>query len=119
MGANDVFLVKDPNLMRGVDYRSLAGTEGISLLIMSCFQSTRAYIQALGRVGRYHEPARRFIWDRLEEPVDKKAEIGKIAELRALKMAKKVIKKAERKRSGKNGPPPPWQVSVASLFSVK
>ena len=84
--------------MRGVDYRVKNGTQGISLLIMSSSESTRAYVQALGRVGRFHEQSKRFIWDRLKEPVDKKAEIGKIAELRTLKMAKKtqsVIKKAK------------------------
>ena len=53
--ANDLLLVTDPSLMRGVDYRVLDGNKGIHLLIMSSFDSTRSYIQALGRVGRYHE----------------------------------------------------------------
>ena len=42
--SKDVMVVTDAALMRGVDYRVQTGTEGISLLIMSCFESTRAYV---------------------------------------------------------------------------
>ena len=69
--------------MRGVDYRAAVGTEGISLLIMSSFDTTRAYVQALGRVGRFNEPSKRFIWEQLKEPVDTSAQIAQIADLRA------------------------------------
>ena len=68
-----MLLVTDTDLMRGVDYRVLAGTMGISLLIMSSFENKRAYVQALGRVGRFHEKAKRFVWDQLTEPVDEMA----------------------------------------------
>ena len=68
--AQDVLLVTKPALMRGIDYRVKQGTMGISLLVMSPFENKRAYVQALGRVGRFHEKARRFVWDQLQEPVD-------------------------------------------------
>ena len=35
----DLFIITDPELMRGVDYRVLSGTMGISLFIMSGFDS--------------------------------------------------------------------------------
>ena len=57
--------------MRGVDYRAAKHTRGISLLIMSDFDSRRSYIQGLGRVGRYNECSQRFIWEQLKEPVNK------------------------------------------------
>ena len=110
-----MFLVTNKKLMRGVDYRVLSGTEGISLLVMSCFESTRAYIQALGRVGRFNEQAKRFIWDRLQETVDKDAEIGTIARLRAKKLELKsrmTMKKpkAQQPQTGVH------QVSLLTLF---
>ena len=83
LAAQDVLLVTKPELMRGVDYRVEAGTQGISLLIMSKFSNTRAYVQALGRVGRFTEKARRFVWDGVVgTPVDEHAEVLLMAELR-------------------------------------
>ena len=82
LAAQDVLLVTKPELMRGVDYRVQAGTQGISLLIMSKLANTRAYVQALGRVGRFTEKARRFVWDGVGAPVDEHAEVRLMAELR-------------------------------------
>ena len=45
--------------MRGVDYRSGDGS-GISLLLARDLPNQRAYVQALGRVGRYAETCKRF-----------------------------------------------------------
>ena len=58
----------EETLMRGIDY-STTHPEGIALLIAKSCSSTRAYHQALGRVGRYGAKCKRFI---LEEtvPVD-------------------------------------------------
>ena len=68
---NDYLVVTDAELMRGVDYRVAPGTQGISLLIMGAFASTRAYVQGLGRVGRYNEKCQRFLWSELGSPIDK------------------------------------------------
>ena len=54
--------------MRGVDYRVLQGhgdTQGIALFIMTRFDTQRAFIQGLGRVGRYGEEERRFVLEGL------------------------------------------------------
>ena len=71
LSKHDIFIVTDPKLMRGVDYRAAKHTRGISLLIMGDFDSQRSYIQGLGRVGRYNECSQRFIWEQLKEPVNK------------------------------------------------
>ena len=42
--ASDIFLITDPELARGLDYRCADGTKGISLLVMSESSSIRAYI---------------------------------------------------------------------------
>ena len=47
--------------MRGFDYRSAAGTDGIALLIAKTFNSKRAFLQGLGRCGRYSDQYRRAI----------------------------------------------------------
>ena len=107
----------DADLMRGVDYRVEPGTEGISLLLMSGFESTRAYIQALGRVGRFDERSKRFLWKELKDPVNKLSEIGKVAELRAMKFAGKTDMKV--KKSKKKLTPPPGQPSVMSFLKKK
>ena len=65
----DILVVTDAELMRGVDYRS-AKNAGISLLIMGAFASTRAFVQGLGRVGRYTEPCQRFLHSDLKSAVD-------------------------------------------------
>ena len=80
--------------MRGVDYRAAKHTRGISLLIMSDFDSRRSYIQGLGRVGRYNECSQRFIWDELKEPVNKRKETAVFAKLR---MALEVTRKPSNK----------------------
>ena len=66
----DTLLVTKAELTRGVDYRAASGTRGIALLVMSASPNERAYLQLLGRVGRYREPCKRFIWDELAAPVD-------------------------------------------------
>ena len=50
--------------MRGVDYRCKA--HGIDLLLARDFPNTRAYVQGLGRVGRYGERCDRFKWSKLK-----------------------------------------------------
>ena len=60
-------VVTETELMRGVDYRSATG---ISLLIMGAFTSSRAFVQGLGRVGRYTERYLRFLHNDLQSPVD-------------------------------------------------
>ena len=64
--SSDTFVITDPELTRGVDYRAATGTLGIALLVMSSSQSERAYVQLLGRVGRYKEPCLRFVWSELD-----------------------------------------------------
>ena len=66
---DDVVLITDPELSRGIDYRAAEGTVGIALLVMSSVQSQRAFIQLLGRVGRYREPCKRFLWNELDDTV--------------------------------------------------
>lgn len=66
----DVLLISDPKLARGVDYRAAEGTTGIALLVMSECESERAYVQLLGRVGRYKEPCLRFVWSGLASVVN-------------------------------------------------
>ena len=80
--SNDVYLITEPELARGVDYRAASGTHGISLLVMSASKSDRAYVQLLGRVGRYGEPCQRFVWDQLDDPVDAYEQAILLARLR-------------------------------------
>ena len=61
----DCMLVTEPHLMRGVDYRYKG--EGIDLLLARDFNTTRAFIQGCGRVGRYSEPCDRFQLDTMAE----------------------------------------------------
>lgn len=67
---DDVLLITENELTRGVDYRAAKDVKGISLLVMSESCNMRAYIQLLGRVGRFNEPCKRFLWFGLEEPVN-------------------------------------------------
>ena len=62
---DDVLLITQPELARGVDYRACNDddTLGIALLVMSEVDNERAYIQLLGRVGRFKEPCKRFKWE--------------------------------------------------------
>ena len=59
MTARDVMVVTEPRLMRGFDYRSADG-RGIALLLCLGFDTNRSYRQALGRVGRFGDPFKRF-----------------------------------------------------------
>ena len=98
LSKEDIVVVTDPTLMRGVDYRvckDATDTIGISLLVMARFDTQRSYVQGLGRVGRYDERSLRFLWDQLGEPVDKFKEMAILARL---KMA------IERRKPGKNNP---------------
>ena len=58
--ASEVLVVTKPYLMRGFDYRSADG-KGIALMMCLGFDTRRGYIQALGRVGRFNDPCKRFI----------------------------------------------------------
>ena len=69
LSKDDVLLITEPILKIGIDYRASEGTTGIALLVMSSVSSERAYIQLLGRVGRYYEPCKRFLWSELEDRV--------------------------------------------------
>ena len=60
---DDVLLITKRELSRGIDYRAAEGTVGLALLVMSSVASERAYVQLLGRVGRYNETCMRFLWD--------------------------------------------------------
>ena len=94
LNQNDVLLVTDTELSRGIDYRAAEGTIGIALLVMSSTQSQRAYVQLLGRVGRYREPCKRFVWDQLDETVCPNL---KAMLLNKLKYRKTVKSSAKRK----------------------
>lgn len=59
MKPGQVFFVDKPDLMRGFDYNT-ACAEGIDLLMGNQLPTERAIEQALGRVGRYHTPSRRY-----------------------------------------------------------
>ena len=56
----DVLVTSDESHMRAYDYRAVDGL-GIALFIDKPLSCKRTLIQALGRVGRYGEPCRRFI----------------------------------------------------------
>ena len=93
--------------MRGVDYRvkkeARGETEGIALLVLNTFDTKRAYIQGLGRVGRYNECSLRFIWEALQEPVNKKKETAIFAKLRmALAGKRKPSNKNQKSAAGQS-----------------
>ena len=67
---NDVIIVTSEVRMRGYDYRCKTG---INLFLDESLSNERAFQQALGRVGRYHEPAARYHRMNLE-PLFKKKE---------------------------------------------
>ena len=54
-----LFIISDLQLVRGVDYRSV-GELGIDLLIAYPLPTARELKQLKGRVGRYNEPCARF-----------------------------------------------------------
>ena len=90
---NDVLLITDPTLARGVDYRAAEGTHGIALFVMSACDSDRAYVQLLGRVGRYREPCLRYVWDGLRSEVDSLKQATMLGNLRRRKTARGHLKK--------------------------
>jgi hypothetical protein len=105
---NDVLIATQPHLMRGLDYRSTED-EGIALFITKNFPSRRTFKQALGRVGRFDEPCKRYMLPSLEDGVDfaKRMQftglLNGIAEKAKKKNAqKKREKKAEMKTKKKN-----------------
>ena len=53
-------LIVDEEHMRGIDYTT-EDPRGISLLIAKRLKTKRAFIQALGRVGRYGANCQRFV----------------------------------------------------------
>ena len=66
----DVIIVTSEVRMRGYDYRCKTG---INLFLDESLSNERAFQQALGRVGRYNEPAARY--HRVDlEPLFKKKE---------------------------------------------
>ena len=48
--------------MRGFNYDTVY-TEGIALLLAKPFSSNRIYRQALGRIGRFGMPCKRYVLD--------------------------------------------------------
>ena len=59
-GLYPVIIATGPFGMRGFDYRS---SKGITLIIAQSFDTARASIQGLGRVGRFGDPALRVLVD--------------------------------------------------------
>ena len=98
----DTLLVTKEELTRGVDYRAAKGTPGIALLVMSASPNERAYLQLLGRVGRYREPCKRFIWDQLAAPVDLDQQIALLAKLRKPIAQKRTSKKNQKPIAGQS-----------------
>ena len=101
---SDMLIVTKPILLRGFDYKSDA-PEGINLLMMSSVSSARALLQALGRVGRYQQPGKRFQWKDLLQQIDQKENdeiIGAILKVDATKTKASKQKKvtAETTRIG-------------------
>ena len=58
MKKEDVFIVTESLLMRGLDYRAECG---IALLIAAPLDNDRAFMQALGRTGRMDDHCKRFV----------------------------------------------------------
>ena len=54
----DFLIVTEEILMRGVDYRC---SNGIDIFIDTPLSNERAYIQALGRVGRCDDECKRYV----------------------------------------------------------
>ena len=68
-------------MMRGLDYNT-AHYAGIALLIAQPCTSKRAYVQALGRVGRYGTQCKRYVLgNAVDEAAEKQMGIKVAAEL--------------------------------------
>ena len=98
----DTLLLTKEELTRGVDYRAAPGTTGIALLVMSASPNERAYLQLLGRVGRYREPCKRFIWDQLAAPVDLDQQIALLARLRGPIAERRTSKRNQKPIAGQS-----------------
>lgn len=98
--SQDVVLITDATLARGVDYRAADGIKGLALLVMSSSQSERAYIQLLGRVGRYREPCLRFVWDELDEVICCYDQATLFGKLRNKKTARRHHKQQDKQVRG-------------------
>ena len=83
--SQDCVIQTDLDAMRGVDYKS---KDGIILYIARQFPNTRAYNQALGRVGRYIEPCERYLSPDVLQPVDRLEELKLIADLEQMQKSK-------------------------------
>jgi hypothetical protein len=97
---NDVLIVTKPHLMRGLDYRSTEDG-GIALFITKKFPSKRTFKQALGRVGRFDEPCKRYMVKSLGDGVDltKRIEyMGQLSLTAGAALRVKREEKAKRKR---------------------
>ena len=75
----------EPIAMRGLDYR--AKQHDIKLIIARDFPNLRAFIQALGRVGRYDEDCERYLVPGLT-PVNKEEELALAGRLMKMKKSK-------------------------------
>ena len=76
----DCVIQTHPDAMRGVDYRACSGG-GLKLLLARSLPNQRAYIQSLGRVGRYAEACDRYILEGVNA-VDEDAQIALCSKLR-------------------------------------
>jgi hypothetical protein len=94
MQASDAYTVTDKQLMRGFDYRTECEM-GIALLIMRPFESHRAFHQALGRVGRYGQPCKRFLLEGLT-PVPEAARLALIGHINNLERQQSQAKKTKK-----------------------
>ena len=114
---DDVFLISDPTLTRGVDYRAAEQTRGIALLVMSACNSEREYVQLLGRVGRYKEPSERYVWDRLSDVIDIKKQAKMLGKLHRVQTSRSQLKRQRKQiqNQGKLG----FEVTVVEKPKAK
>ena len=101
LGKNDVLIVNDSQLMRGLDYRS-AEPGGIALLLTKRFPSKRTFKQALGRVGRFDEPCKRYHYDSIANLVDPTLHYSSVGELNLIVSRDKKDKQKKTLQKRKN-----------------
>ena len=114
---DDVLLISDPTLTRGVDYRAAEQTRGIALFVMSACNSEREYVQLLGRVGRYKEPSERYVWDRLSDVVDIKKQAKMLGKLHSVQTKRSQLKRQRKQiqNQGKLG----FEITVVEAAKAK
>ena len=79
---DEILIISEPSLTRGVDYRSATGA-GLDLLITFPQASKRQLKQLFGRVGRQDEPCGRYHLDSLKDDlIDKKQEALNLSKVR-------------------------------------